>query len=80
MPLQATIARSSRTEINGQAGLTALRRAPFAGIQSGLERAEQVAVAAEEAKQRAEQSMKLTLALVGLSVVLIALSLRRRNR
>ena len=52
----------------------------LAEIQSGLERAEQVAVAAEEAKARAEQSIKVTFALVGLSVLLIALSLRRHNR
>ena len=49
-------------------------------FNGGLGNAEQVAVAAEEAKERAEQSIKVTLALVGLSVLLIALSLRRRNR
>ena len=52
----------------------------LAAVQSGLQRAEQVAVAANEAKERAEQSIKITLALVGLSVVLIAISLRRRAR
>ena len=52
----------------------------LAAVQSGLQRAEQVAVAANEAKERAEQSIKITLALVGLSLVLIAISLRRRAR
>ena len=64
---------------DAEAKVAAMQEA-LAGIQSGLERAEQVAIAAEEAKQRAEQSIKVTLALVGLSVLLIALSLRRRNR
>lgn len=67
---------------DAEAKVTAMQEA-LAEIQSGLERAEraeQVAVAAEQAKQRAEQSIKVILALVGLSVLLIALSLRRRNR
>lgn len=64
---------------DAEAKVAAMQEA-LAGIQSGLERAEQVAVAAEDARQRAEQSMKVTLALVGLSVLLIALSLRRRKR
>jgi hypothetical protein len=52
----------------------------LAAVQSGLQRAEQVAVAANDAKERAEQSIKITLALVGLAVVLIAISFRRRAR
>ena len=48
-------------------------------LQAGLERAEAVATAAEQAKQRSEQTLKVTLGLIGLSVVLLLLSLRRRR-
>lgn len=48
-------------------------------LQAGLERAESVAVAAEEAKQRSEQALKITFGLIGLSVLLILVSLRRRR-
>ncbi len=51
----------------------------LATLQAGLERAESVAVAAEEAKRRSEQALKLTFGLIGLSVILIAVSLRRRR-
>jgi hypothetical protein len=49
-------------------------------VQAGLERAERVATAAEEAKQRSEQTLKVVMGLVGLSVVILALSLRRSRR
>ena len=48
-------------------------------LQAGLERAESVAVAAEEAKERSEQTLKLTFALIGLSVLVLLVSLRRRR-
>lgn len=51
----------------------------LAALQTGLERAEAVAVAAEEAKQRSDEVLKVTLGLIGISVVLIVLSLRRRR-
>lgn len=48
-------------------------------LQAGLERAEAVATAADEAKQRSEQALKVTVVLIGLSVVLLLLSARRRR-
>ena len=51
----------------------------LASLQSGLERAETVAVAAEEARQRSELALKVTLGLIGISVVLMLISLRRRR-
>jgi hypothetical protein len=48
-------------------------------VQSGLQRAEQIAIAADKAKADAERAVKATVALVALSVMLIALSLRRRR-
>lgn len=51
----------------------------LSALQTGLERAESVALAAEEAKQRSEQTLKITVGLIGLSVVLLLLSLRRRR-
>ena len=48
-------------------------------LQAGLERAESVAVAAEEAKQRSELALKVTLGLIGISVLLMLISLRRRR-
>ena len=48
-------------------------------LQTGLERAEAVAVAAEEAKQRSEQALRITFGLIGLSVLLIIVSFRRRR-
>lgn len=50
----------------------------LASLQSGLERAEAVAVAAEEAKRRSEQGLKMAVALIGLSLVLLVVSARRR--
>lgn len=49
----------------------------LSAVQSGLERAEQIAVAAELAKTRSEQLIKITLTLIGLSILLIVLSRRR---
>lgn len=46
-------------------------------VQSGLERAEAIAVAAEEAKERSERLIKLTMALLGLAVLLLLLSRRK---
>ena len=48
-------------------------------VQAGLARAEQVAVAAEKAKQRSEQTLKVVFALIGISIVLLVLS-RRQSR
>ena len=49
----------------------------LAALQTGLERAEQVALAAQEVKTRSEQLIKVTVALLGLSILLIILSWRR---
>lgn len=49
----------------------------LSAVQAGLERAEQVAIAAEEAKNSSERLIKVALALVGLSILLIVLSRRR---
>jgi hypothetical protein len=46
-------------------------------LQNGLARAEEVAVAADEAKRRSAQALKAVLVLIGLSIVLLALSRRR---
>lgn len=46
-------------------------------VQAGLARAEQIAVAAEEAKRRSDQTLKAVLVLIGLSIVLLVLSRRR---
>jgi len=46
-------------------------------VQAGLARAEQLAVAAEDAKRRSEQTLKAVLVLIGLSIALLALSRRR---
>ena len=49
----------------------------LASLQVGLERAEAVAVAAEEAKQKSAQLLKVALGLIGLSILLIVLSRRK---
>ena len=49
----------------------------LASVQLGLERAEEVAIAAEEAKRRSEQVLKVTLGLIALSLLLIVLSRRK---
>ncbi|MGI9643005.1 MAG: hypothetical protein ACR2N9_09500 [Acidimicrobiia bacterium] len=50
----------------------------LADLQSGLQRAEEIAVAAEAAKARAEQALKVTLGLIGLSLLLLLLSRKKR--
>jgi hypothetical protein len=49
----------------------------LAAVQSGLQKAEEIALAAEQIKERANQLLKVTLGLVGLSIVLIVVSRRR---
>lgn len=49
----------------------------LAAVQAGLERAENIAVAADDAKRRADQLLKVTLGLVALSILLIILSRRK---
>jgi len=46
-------------------------------VQSGLQKAEEIALAADQTKQRANQLFKVTLGLIGLSIVLIVVSQRR---
>jgi hypothetical protein len=52
----------------------------LAAVQSGLQKAEQIAAAAEHAKDRVDRVLKATLGLIGLSVLLILLSRRRPRR
>ena len=47
-------------------------------MQHGLERAEEVAVAAEQARERSEMLVKVSLGLIVTSILLIVLSRRRR--
>lgn len=49
----------------------------LATVQSGLQRAEEVAAAAAEVERRAERALKVALGLIGVSVVLLLLSRRR---
>jgi multidrug resistance efflux pump len=49
----------------------------LAAVQAGLEQAESIAVAADDAKRRADQLLNVTLGLVGLSILLIVLSRRK---
>lgn len=49
----------------------------LSAVQSGLQKAEQIAVAADQTKAKAEQLLKVTLGLIGLSVLLIFASRRR---
>ena len=46
-------------------------------MQSGLEKAEQLAIAAEETKAKADRILKAALGLIGLSVLLLVMSRRR---
>jgi hypothetical protein len=46
-------------------------------MQSGLEKAEQIATAAEETKAKAHQILKAALGLIGLSILLLVISRRR---
>jgi hypothetical protein len=49
----------------------------LAAMQSGLEKAEQIATAAEETKAKADQMLKAALGLIGLSILLLVISRRR---
>lgn len=49
----------------------------LAAVQVGLERAEAVAVAAEEAKKRSEQLLKFALGFVGISILMTVTSRRK---
>jgi hypothetical protein len=49
----------------------------LAAVQSGLQKAEQIAIAAEETKAKADQILKVTLGLIGLSILLLVISRRR---
>jgi len=49
----------------------------LAAVQTGLERAGTVAIAAEEAKEKSEQLLKVVVGLIGLSVILLELSRRK---
>ncbi|MDH3681629.1 MAG: hypothetical protein OEV40_16965 [Acidimicrobiia bacterium] len=51
----------------------------LATLQDGLRRAEAVAVAAEEAKQRSEQLLKATVGLIALAILLLVSSARKRR-
>lgn len=48
-------------------------------VQSGLQRAEDLAVAAEEAKARSEQALKAVAVVSVLSLLALAIALRRRR-
>jgi hypothetical protein len=49
----------------------------LAAVQSALQKAEQIAIAAEETKAKADQILKVTLGLIGLSILLLVISRRR---
>jgi hypothetical protein len=49
----------------------------LAAVQSGLQKAEQIALAAEETKAKADQILKVTLGLIGLSILLLVISRRQ---
>jgi hypothetical protein len=49
----------------------------LAAVQTGLQKAEQIAIAAEETKAKADQILKVTLGLIGLSILLLVISRRR---
>jgi hypothetical protein len=49
----------------------------LAAVQSGLQKAEQIAIAAEETKAKADEILKVTLGLIGLSILLLVISRRR---
>lgn len=54
------------------------RQEALATLQSGLQRAESVAVAAEDAKRRSEQALTATVVLVAVSIFLLIVG-RRNN-
>ena len=49
----------------------------LAAVHSGLQKAEQIAIAAEETKAKADEILKVTLGLIGLSILLLVISRRR---
>ena len=49
----------------------------LAAMQSGLEKAEQIATAAEETKAKADRILQAALGLIGLSILLLVISRRR---
>ena len=49
----------------------------LAAVQSALQKAEQIAIAAEETKAKADDILKVTLGLIGLSILLLVISRRR---
>jgi hypothetical protein len=49
----------------------------LAAMQLGLEKAEQIATAAEETKAKADRILKAALGLIGLSILLLVISRRR---
>lgn len=51
----------------------------LATLQEGLQRAEAVATAAEEARQRSEQLLKVTAGLIALAILLLVSSARKRR-
>ena len=63
---------------DAEAKVAAMQEA-LAEVQSGLERAERIAAAAEETKERAEQLLKVTVGLIGVAVVLIFFSRRQQQ-
>ena len=50
----------------------------LAAVQSGLQKIEQLAVAAEQTSAKADHLVKLTLGLIGLSILLIVVTRHRR--
>ncbi len=52
----------------------------LSAVQAGLARAERVAVAADEARQRSDLAIKAVAVLAGLVVVLLVVSRRRAKR
>lgn len=51
----------------------------LATLQDGLQRAEAVALAAEEAKRRSERHLKVTVGLIAVVVLLLVASARKRR-
>ena len=63
---------------DAEAKVAAMQEA-LADVQSGLQKAERIAAAAEETKERAEQLLKVTVGLIGLAVVLMFFSRRQQQ-
>lgn len=49
----------------------------LAMVQSGLQKAEVIAITADQTKARANQLLKVTVGLIGISILLIVVSRRR---